>query len=1721
MRNYSSVRLTIGFVASLILCASGAWAGGLFGSHGSSAPTLQTISSVTLGGTHTFVAGSSDGTTVGSISTVLSPPLPLFVGTYSVGGTDASSFRISGSDLVTNGVQSAASYSVTLTATPTDTTIPPFTTAAITITTPGQRIAAVNLTAANFPAGSASGTTIGTLSAAMLPTSPLFSPGAFTIDPGGSAGSFQISGTSLQTNGVLCPSGAPCSYVITVRATHSNSGIAPFSQNFTLTAEASSPPAGVTVLLTTPGAGSWTVPSNWTSANNSIEAIGGGAGGGTSGGGNDAGGGGGGACSSVSNLALTAGASISYQIGAGGPSGNSGGDTSFNSTTVVAKGGASTANAIGGLGGQASAGTGATKFSGGNGGTSTNSQSGGDGGGGAASCSGAGKPGGPSAFNVGSGGGAAGGGVSTAGVDGSADIGGQGGTASDGTAGGSGATSQAPASPGLRGSGGGGGYHGNGFSGGAPGGAGSEWDASHGPGGGGGGGGFQTGSGTGGQGGSYGGGGGGSAFAGLAGGSGAQGGIKITYGGTPSSQTIAQVTLSNNSITSGPGSANQTIGLISTGLQPSTPAFNGSYSLTGPDAGKFAILGSALKVSGTDLPATTTNYSINIIATQAGISNSPFALNNVTIAATAPTASQSISSVNLDNAQFTAGAGSANSLIGHVSTTMNSAPGFSGSYGQTNGNLALSNCTSSTCDLRVGTADQPPATYTTTITATPSNSAIAPKSQGFTISGNGPAGAGVTTYTLQNASSSIIPAGTVYIAGQSFRRGDFPPGTYPVFRGLTTHAPLVQQLDEVATRRENGDDNSIRHLVFSVQLPAAVPANGTYTMEVVKQTGTYVPSSTKQTLTALCAAHTLKLDLTDVRNQDATVRDSGHMTFDVCSNIGNTGRDAPRHVAQGPVRDTYIVRGAPTYATSGNKDPMLYVEAYLDLTTLASDQTSLGQVRHVMRVSSPWMNVRSGNAGNSGAPGPVGFTNDPQAISYRPQLLDGASNLLDWSWYDQTIASGSNPIMLAGNPAPSSCAQTPTDIGNWTVPGSVGDNSWYHGMALQYSTAGTPPAGMTNNKLIFVDGVGAEYSFSTPSNTQIIHLSNVPSACEGSGFEINPTTQGSGNQVFSYRVWHPKWLNWKTLDQTGLENWTNGTARTTSPLLPSFTPTELTYWEQTGTVPPLKITSPVDTATIAFTDYNYPINAPMAIGIMGGVSSPSERSPLGLTNEHFAQAILLQTPAAWRNARLAALSFGAWSFGTMLDERTARIPAFNNGPPAANHAGGGTAYTEGSLTLPIFASTVDLFDGSTMDGLTAPRSGTPQASYSGYAAGPFGAGRHFSNDHKPSWGNGIYQIFGSEHYLADVYQIAASTVPPVSTGDLVSHQTDTVNGVRYHGLHQNCCEIRGTWWATRDKMNCAAYGSDAYYERRFCNDMLVENYYYYIAKEAWIDGTSTNFRSDAVPPDIEQFNASFKDAYGGMVDYTAYAILRDPLAQRFLNKLTALLLARCAGVGTGSYGDGYWCASYNYMANMKDTSKQTGGYPIIMFVDQNAGQFFVSDFTEMGESPSYLQVGPANDGTLNFVDNGGDFPNLFFSNGDKMKSIRPQQSDYNPAPDQLDPAVWYTITNIVKNPDGAVKSVKLINPATAAPFTSFTYKGGSPLGQLFYLKTRPTDPSDSPSTGFHSLGYTQYLAPVARGLHSLGFSAIDPVLAKLAARGYVDAGFARQKFSWNENITVP
>ena len=361
------------------------------------------------------------------------------------------------------------------------------------------------------------------------------------------------------------------------------------------------------IFLTTTGAGTWNVPSDWTNVNK-VEVIGGGAGGRSA---TSGGGGGGGAYSSVTNITtLTPGSTVvNFSVGVGGAAGASGGDTWFGATTlaaslVAAKGGIFTSTVTGGPGGASSQGipaTGGVRFSGGQGGTGSASVLTGGGGGGAAGPGGIGGIGGN-------------GDTTTAGADFGGGGGGGAGSVSAGSAGGAGTTTA-----GL------GGAVGS-FNGGAggDGGAGAGvaavaatglWTSTHAADGitasvagastGGGGGGKGSTAGVGGAGANYGGGGG----SGTTGGVGRQGIIIIRYTPAPApdawnnTDKSADITLSNNDKTATTAEA------IALGIRSTTKRVNGT-------AGKYYAEFLCTQFSG--------NATVGIQATSATI-NSPVA----------------------------------------------------------------------------------------------------------------------------------------------------------------------------------------------------------------------------------------------------------------------------------------------------------------------------------------------------------------------------------------------------------------------------------------------------------------------------------------------------------------------------------------------------------------------------------------------------------------------------------------------------------------------------------------------------------------------------------------------------------------------------------------------------------------------------------------------------------------------------------------------------------------------------------------------------------------------------------------------------------------------------------------------------------------------------------------------------------------------------------------
>lgn len=228
--------------------------------------------------------------------------------------------------------------------------------------------------------------------------------------------------------------------------------------------------------------------------------------------------------------------------------------------------------------------------------------------------------------------------------------------------------------------------------------------------------------------------------------------------------------------------------------------------------------------------------------------------------------------------------------------------------------------------------------------------------------------------------------------------------------------------------------------------------------------------------------------------------------------------------------DLYEVRGPLVYDTTGNKDPLLYFVCDVYLTTKASDQKSLGDLKWTCIAHNSWMNVAAGSTGNVGAPGPAGFPHDPQAISYRPSVLDGGNTVLDWSGLDATVASANSPVQ---GPVCGSDYQgaIPACL---NIPSSNGQNAWYIGQATRVSCTGTCVGGLNDNGLYFVYNAGSTNFGGT--NTNLVSLKGAPVLSDGANHgnpEILTLNQGSGSTTFSYRLLHAHNLAWEILDPSG------------------------------------------------------------------------------------------------------------------------------------------------------------------------------------------------------------------------------------------------------------------------------------------------------------------------------------------------------------------------------------------------------------------------------------------------------------------------------------------------------------------------------------------------------------------------------------------------------------
>jgi hypothetical protein len=880
-------------------------------------------------------------------------------------------------------------------------------------------------------------------------------------------------------------------------------------------------------------------------------------------------------------------------------------------------------------------------------------------------------------------------------------------------------------------------------------------------------------------------------------------------------------------------------------------------------------------------------------------------------------------------------------------------------------------------------------------------------SQQLTLTGTeaGPPGSQVTTATWTNHSGIALAVGSPISGAQPFRYSDIPVGHHPRIQDAVTHVAQSQQWDEIATWNENfaawngqisgttmtvnsissgriaigtgvtganvapntfvialgtatggtgtyivnnsqsiaaegmsyANDGSWRHGVWTILLPVAVQAGASYQIEFTDDPTPYSAGS-GPALSTLCSggnAHDLKIHLTNIRNQDLSVRKTGDATFSFCTAVSNTGRDAPRTLQNGVVAAMYELRGNFVY-TDATQDPLLYARCPVKLYTT-------GDVEWTCQIYNSWMNVAAGSAGNSGNPGPVGLTNDPQVVTYHPEIDDGATKVLAWDNLSWTVASSSNPIVQtgAGQHATVGCGE---DFSGYLAncffnAASTGTDAWYYGQALWVTSTGTPPGGLAANNLYWVYnsssdnwGNGPVDSF-LPGDTTHFTMGNSPNPSNHPAAALT-SSQGSGTTTFQYMIWHPVRMSWTTVDATTDENWApagGGATRTTRPVYPGLTAPEKFYWEQTGVVTP--ITSNQPSRAISSIRYDLGLDGNYhamgrnnVIGEIGGAKRPD----LGFPNEFGSYCWAVQTLAACRVARVFSLSASMYPIRSLLNEATGSIPAINNGPPTGP-GGNGVGGSYSQLGAPMPSTVVNK-----AANVVAPLEGVPSSIMSNWESGVFASTGGTYISHEPNFPGFTFAMWGWRGYLDLLWQETNGIFSVIdtyaSTSGLgfegvrnIQSNGNLQTGPVYAAVMVNCCQNRGSARMLWNDTLAAALGADGNIERQYFRDMQIENDNYDTGYEQYRNGTNSNFTVGINPPNTPTGGGTgganaptgqdmFIINYVFSAAYMMATLQHQPMGRKWLSKtaqiIEGIVGAQLPGISfngtvTGSISDFY------------------------------------------------------------------------------------------------------------------------------------------------------------------------------------------------------------------------
>jgi len=975
----------------------------------------------------------------------------------------------------------------------------------------------------------------------------------------------------------------------------------------------------------------------------------------------------------------------------------------------------------------------------------------------------------------------------------------------------------------------------------------------------------------------------------------------------------------------------------------------------------------------------------------------------------------------------------------------------------------------------------------------------------------------ITTYTFANFSGSTMPAGTPISMAQGFRYGDVPAAQHVVIRDAGTHTVLAhQQWDEISTWRENGGDGSWRHAVWTILMPNDLANGASYAVEFVNAAGAYSQSPVLP-LGALCSgvnSHDLKIHLSDIRNQDDTPRGTGDATFRLCDHVTLTGgRDDPRQLNGGSVSTGYKIRGNFVY-TDGSQDPLLYAECNDDLFVDPATGNSLKDVRWDCHIHNSWMNVKAGAAGNAGNPGPVGFANDPQAVSYQAEMLDGTTSILNWGALDATL---SNPVQMSG------CGDSFEGTICLNVPSSIGANTWYYGQTVRVSNCtGTCAGGLTVGGLYWVynsDSIGTNGA----STTHVVLTSAPPGQAGGIGALTN--SQGTGSTTLSTRMWHPHWESWLMRDSSGDVNWSlaGGTTRATRRVYPNFTTAEKTYWEQTGLVPPLVLTQKPSLGVTwnRGDDLNYhPFGL---LNVIGG-SGTGPRPDIGIITEYAAQAFILGDQASWQKAQLFGLGAEWHGYSTMLNEATGRIPVLNNGPPTGP-GGNGVGGSYPQLGGPFNQVGISINRVGNSSGVATPLQNVPNALYD-WATGTFPGGGTFVA-WIPSFGSLNYLMWGDRAYL-DILQFDGNRDYLQQTpGPGPSYRDDIQAGNHYWGLTiGNCCQSRGDAWSIRDRILPAALGGDGNVERAYFNDFFVEMANYYPQYVAWRSGlSSANWSTAIIPPDNIGGSVAvdtFITDYVFLATWNMRMYLHAPLADMWLPGFARYYDA-ALGEDVPGHLSAYWGVSYSSSPAVHDGDHQVSTNVA------HVGQYMNgTDASDWGDFSPYTDINIG--GQMH--QEGTPLP---LTVGDTVKNISNAFVVGHGGIDQLPGNQWFTVTGPIDNvngtyyilcPAGHPVDAYCPQPGTG-PFVGFS-RGGVAIAAPEYEDSFAYRPQyDGGGVGFSDYNYCGYAGEALHGLKILGYN-LTNALNHYATRAGGDSASGNCYNSttapsqwWDVNVVVP